>query len=68
MALIDFLFDYYVILLLDLRMGNTDYGSNHQLMSAHNKFVLNFIQKPILFNVEDISFPLSTSDIRIVDA
>lgn len=49
-------------------MGNVDLTSNQHLMSSHNKFVLDFIQKPILFNVEDITFPLSTSGIRVVDA
>lgn len=49
-------------------MGNTDMSANHHLMANHNKFVLDFIQKPILFNVEDIAFPLFTSGMRIVDS
>ena len=49
-------------------MGNVvDQTANQPLMTAHNKFVLDFIQQPILFNVEDIQLPLSTSGIKIVD-
>lgn len=50
-------------------MGNVDMTSNHHLMASHNKFVLEFISaKQVLFNVEDITFPLSTSGMRIVDS
>lgn len=50
-------------------MGNSvDHTANQKLMNAHNKHALDFMKSTILFNVEDIHFPLSTSGIKIVDA
>ena len=37
-------------------------------MNAYNEFNSDFAKEVPLFNIEDISFPLSTKDIKIVDA
>lgn len=49
-------------------MGNVDMTGDQKFMEAHNKHVLDFIQQPPLFNVEDIQFPLYTHGIKIVDS
>lgn len=49
-------------------MGNVDHAGNQQLMTKHNLLNLDFFSSTPLYNVEDITFPLSTEDIKIVDA
>lgn len=49
-------------------MGNIDFVSDHHLNNQLNQNIINQVQKPPLFNVEDITFPLSTNGIQIVDS
>jgi hypothetical protein len=37
-------------------------------MEKHNNLVLDFMNQPPLFNIEDVKFPLSTKGIKIVDS
>jgi len=49
-------------------MGNADLTADKKFMKEHDSFINAFNKSTILFNVEDIQFPLYTEGIKIVDA
>jgi hypothetical protein len=49
-------------------MGNVDFTSDAKLMAAHTLHITDFRNDIPLFNVEDITFPLYTRGLKIVDS
>lgn len=49
-------------------MGNVDVTTDQKLMHRHSELVQDFKSQTPLFNIEDIKFPLYTSNIKIVDS
>ena len=49
-------------------MGNVDLTTDSKLMGSHKMFCDDFINSDPLFNVQDIKFPLSTKNAKIIDA
>ena len=49
-------------------MGNVDMTADQKVMARHSDLVTDFFNHSPLFNAEDITFPLFTHGIKIVDA